>query len=1449
MKPHLPKALLVSVLAACFFTSQAVYALTDWGNANDFDGAAYYIDSKLVGTIDATAETETTIGIFNDTNSDEFEATVNTLKLKDGGTLKLVGNPWHSGRFFTPLTIENLEIAGDGSAKIVNGAGSSLVLKGITGSLAGTSESDPSIENNGRLTLVGNLSGTGTVSVAGSGTFATGGNTIDTNLSIANGATLEFDGTIKMGEGKTLAFETEAAITLGSVSFDNFDHGETTKQNYEGGNADNGIFSTTVTLVSGGTIAGELTLSHKGNTYTINNDNRTLAFSDGFYYLNVGTADLSDINTLAADDRPLSVQMAAGTTLNMDTALADDQSVVVNGNSTITSSTVVLSRQNVTVNNGAVLTLTGTGTYNNGANGTLNSAIALGEGWEGNVIVDSARGVTNFNIDSFAKIKADGTSASTVTLRGVSGYLQEARDNHPITHRANLSLENTPDGAFAALEITNGWSGTNDTDPGDHHIFAGTVSGEGNFIHNKDLGNGEIKNRKTFEFTNDVSGWKGNLENVAGIATFRFTGDAVTINNLHIKNRGNSTEEINNKMDLEFIHDKAATVNSQILKEDTTSQGSRVTVKVANSSEAGTIFTKTVNVSKIDVTNGTKAAFNGTTTTDELTMGAGSTLSGTGTVTATNFNVSGTGTLQADVTATNLSMEAGSTLTVNENSTLTISSGFTLDGNSIEVASGSTLNLTGGTIDIIAVTQDSESTPDKVAGNNGWGTVAHSVNFSDYIQGDGTKNTTGVAWSINGHVATQSGNMLTYTENGDTYYIYNAGAEAAYSGAAHLVVDIDKGNTYNLGIAANTTLESLTITSGMVTTGYVSPNTWSDPNYGDAFMRGDITIESGGELQLAGEGAGANDALGWNEHATKSISLSGGEGEGNEAKLTLAYTETTGSTTLKTDLNLKGNALVSGGEFNSFGGDITATGTNNTFASNLAMREALTVNVTESSDSLLISGNISGYTDASGSDFTGALTKTGAGQLEITGTINGGNRHTINGGNTTTISSTSIQDATIQHAKLASESGQNLSGTMSLTNVTLAGTINITGGTTTYTQGTIKLDGQNAKIIISQGATFSNDGFDYTAYDSSKSASIQGGIGSTSLELYHGNVSISNASMEKKSTDGKHISIALNNVDLTLNSSGGNDNRLFGDKTQSLRNLTVNGGILDVESAATVSGTTKIGTGATVVIMNADADLGSVTGAGTVKSQKEAPENTASEFAVSTAAGFTGTLTATGNTTLTDVGTGSGFNVVATDGDIVLLNRATEVTLQSLVLGSGHSLTIGGSPVQTSAADEPDAALAAGVRVTDTVTLQGGSSVVGGGLNLTSTQTLEINDIGNGTITLGGALILPTGGSITLAGDILDTLAGLAKGDTLNVFSGVTSLTLGDTDYTGVLEAAEATDLTNYFRGLGVGYQLGYTGAANGGVVYIQKNVPEPTTATLGLLALAALAARRRRKD
>jgi len=229
---------------------------------------------------------------------------------------------------------------------------------------------------------------------------------------------------------------------------------------------------------------------------------------------------------------------------------------------------------------------------------------------------------------------------------------------------------------------------------------------------------------------------------------------------------------------------------------------------------------------------------------------------------------------------------------------------------------------------------------------------------------------------------------------------------------------------------------------------------------------------------------------------------------------------------------------------------------------------------------------------------------------------------------------------------------------------------------------------------------------------------------------------------------------------------------------------------------------------------------------------------------------FTANAAVKGNLNLAKKGEGkqtfsgdmSAFNqaVSVEAGELAFSNTAV-LAMTDLNVKSGATLTIS-SPVQTAAADS-----FSGARVGNAATLEGGATI-NGGLDLTSTSTLTINNVDNSAITLNGALVLPDG-TIALAGDILDALSGLAEGGRLDVFSGVSLLTLGSATYTDALEASADTDLSKYFNGVDAGlYQLGYTGAADGGVVFIQSNVPEPATATLSLLALAALAARRRRK-
>ena len=120
-------------------------------------------------------------------------------------------------------------------------------------------------------------------------------------------------------------------------------------------------------------------------------------------------------------------------------------------------------------------------------------------------------------------------------------------------------------------------------------------------------------------------------------------------------------------------------------------------------------------------------------------------------------------------------------------------------------------------------------------------------------------------------------------------------------------------------------------------------------------------------------------------------------------------------------------------------------------------------------------------------------------------------------------------------------------------------------------------------------------------------------------------------------------------------------------------------------------------------------------------------------------------------------------------------------------------------------------------------------------------STLEIN--GTGGVVLGGALTLGSG--ITLGSGLDAEIAKLTKGDSLVLFTGVTGLSYSGQTVALMSTEVAPVDAATVFNGLDTGvYEIAF---AQNNVSINMLSIPEPTTATLSLLALAGLAARRRR--
>lgn len=152
---------------------------------------------------------------------------------------------------------------------------------------------------------------------------------------------------------------------------------------------------------------------------------------------------------------------------------------------------------------------------------------------------------------------------------------------------------------------------------------------------------------------------------------------------------------------------------------------------------------------------------------------------------------------------------------------------------------------------------------------------------------------------------------------------------------------------------------------------------------------------------------------------------------------------------------------------------------------------------------------------------------------------------------------------------------------------------------------------------------------------------------------------------------------------------------------------------------------------------------------------------------------------------------------------------------------------------------------AAEARTADTAsetTISVGTLTAGTGATLNANLKFSADSTLNlaGSLAMGSSVELASGMTLGLSPEMLEKLY---SGVSLELFTGVDSLTLDGKAIT----AGTTLPADDIFSGLSADYT--YEMGFNGGVVSLSATmVPEPTTATLSLLALAALAARRRRR-
>lgn len=238
---------------------------------------------------------------------------------------------------------------------------------------------------------------------------------------------------------------------------------------------------------------------------------------------------------------------------------------------------------------------------------------------------------------------------------------------------------------------------------------------------------------------------------------------------------------------------------------------------------------------------------------------------------------------------------------------------------------------------------------------------------------------------------------------------------------------------------------------------------------------------------------------------------------------------------------------------------------------------------------------------------------------------------------------------------------------------------------------------------------------------------------------------------------------------------------------------------------------------------------GSLSGSGHLKVQGA---GTAVQFA--SAASYAGSVSLANGATLT-----TDMLKVGADATLAALAAGTSVSLGDVV-GTGAAQV----EMQTTKFESYTGTFNADVAAN---TYTAGTLSTGDGLVLQGGATYQANgssiDLGGSTLTLAGSAENPF---ISL---MLELDKGYTPVDTqIVLFSGVSAFNVGGVEFSSA-ETAYVFSASDYLKGDYVFETTALVYDGNVGVVYLVEAVPEPATTTLSLLALAGLAARRRRKE
>ena len=215
-----------------------------------------------------------------------------------------------------------------------------------------------------------------------------------------------------------------------------------------------------------------------------------------------------------------------------------------------------------------------------------------------------------------------------------------------------------------------------------------------------------------------------------------------------------------------------------------------------------------------------------------------------------------------------------------------------------------------------------------------------------------------------------------------------------------------------------------------------------------------------------------------------------------------------------------------------------------------------------------------------------------------------------------------------------------------------------------------------------------------------------------------------------------------------------------------------------------------------------------------------------------------------------------GFNgsvdVKAGTLNIMNIAQATSLNVKDVTIGANGTLG-----VYSGASATAETASEGILTIKDTKSLTAGSGAkLNANLVMESGSTLDVSGTGGMGLLMGSTVTLNQG--VTLSDADMGSITNLGFMDSYTLFTGVDAFSYngGDPSATPIafdsetwVKASEVFSNSGFTGGKD--YYVFYSGVQNGGnvgAIYVMQ-IPEPATSTLSLLALAALAARRRRKQ